>query len=135
VGFEYSALRYTVKILFLDDRKARHDAFLKANIGRSIDQAWDYEGAAKLLEANSPYDVVHLDHDLSWRQQNYFCMGAPEPPDEKNGTDVANFIASLPADKHPKMAVIHSFNPPGAQRMAAILRQVGITCVVHPFEY
>jgi CheY-like chemotaxis protein len=74
------------------------------------------EQAIKMLEENSPYDLVSLDHDLGGE---YFA-----PSDEVSGYAVAEHISKMPKDKLPKKVVIHSFNSNGAKNMENVLKGI-----------
>lgn len=121
-----------MKILFLDDDPTRHTRFKQAHIGSDVTYVWTAEEAIKALNENV-FDEVSLDHDLA-AQLN---MQLPAVG-EGSGYDVALFIAGLPEDKLPKVAVIHSFNPEGAHRMGMALkdcRERGMRVYMDPFHY
>ncbi len=121
-----------MKILFLDDDPVRHARFQKAHVGADVTYVWNSDDAIKELKENTKetFDFVSLDHDLA-AQKN---MELP-PAGEGSGYDVALFIASMPMDKQPKLAVIHSFNPEGARRMRIVLNKAGIHTMRIPFNY
>ena len=96
-------------------------------IGMDITAAWSYDEACKLL-SEVVFDEAYLDHDLS----EMAAAGRPGK-DEKTGTHVAEFIASMPVEKRPKFVIIHSFNPAGRIRMAGILRDAGVRYLIQPF--
>ena len=116
------------KVLFLDDNEERHKRFCMNRIGVNIAQARTYSEACTYLAAEV-YDVAYLDHDLS----ELAAVGQPAAG-EKTGTDVANFIASLPKARRPRFVVVHSFNTSGRERMLAILRDAEVPCVGDPFR-
>lgn len=116
-----------MKIFFLDDDAQRHARFKMDRIGMDITTAWNYADACAAL-AKTKFDVAYLDHDLS----EMAAAGMPAK-DEKTGTHVAEFIASLPAEKRPKFVVLHSFNDAGRRRMGAILDEAGVSCMIAPF--
>ncbi len=119
-------------ILFLDDDAVRHGLFSKSLIGKAaysvsptIDVKTTIEALEKSVADKIPFDVAFLDHDLGGRQM--------VSEREGTGTIVAEYIAAMPNEFKPKIAVIHSFNPEGAQRMARILVDAGIRCAKIPF--
>ena len=106
-----------MKILILDDDLIRHGLF-RDNFGyglhdltmvTTVDQA-----ISKL--ALHVYDAVFLDHDLGGQQM--VVSGGKEP----TGWDVAKWLKDNP-DRCPKVVIIHSFNPDGAQNMKNLLPQ------------
>jgi hypothetical protein len=117
----------TQKIFFLDDDAERHKKFKMDRIGMDITAAWNYADACAAL-AKTKFDLAYLDHDLS----ELAAAGRPAS-DEKTGTHVAEFIAALPDDKKPKFVILHSFNDAGRRRMAAILDEAGVQCMIAPF--
>ena len=124
-----------MRVLFLDDDAERHTRFARALVGTNkvVTYVWNYEEALDALRGPR-FDLAHLDHDLSFEQQEA-CVQGTEPPRERSGTDVADYISNMSEDTRPYMCIIHSFNPVGAQRMASILRGAGIQVIVAPFDY
>ena len=117
-----------MKIFFLDDEKERHKRFKMNRIGQDITAAWNYADACAAL-SETVFDVAYLDHDLS----EMAAAGRPAA-DEKTGTHVAEFIASMPEEKRPKFVIIHSFNDYGRRRMGAILSDAGVRCMLEMFK-
>lgn len=119
-------------ILFLDDAAARHDGFAAMTAGHLIRHVYTFRDACDALEAER-FDVAYLDHDL-----NAFGPHSVEPgmygEQELTGADVARFIAQMPAEKRPLSVVVHSWNPDGARRMVAILRDADVPVVYQPFS-
>lgn len=112
-----------MKILILDDD---HNRLAKARSyflgsgshhvhseGHTLYQAETAAQAIKILDLQSPFDLVSLDHDLGG---NVFC-----PSDEQSGYAVAEHILTLAPEKLPGRIVVHSFNPVGASNMMACL--------------
>lgn len=122
-----------MRVLILDDNEDRHKGFAKALVGCERVHVNNYYEVVSVL-AGPRFDVAYLDHDLSDRQAVGQFLGSPELfAGEKTGTDVAEYIAEMPADRRPDRVVIHSWNPSGAQRMADILREVGVSCTLAPY--
>jgi CheY-like chemotaxis protein len=120
-------VRSPIRVLILDDIELRHDAF--RTILPDVDRTHVYtasQAITALLEY-PPFDLICLDHDLDQSPDRIVNPG--------NGTQVARFIArDLPRSHYPKNALIHSANPAGADRMAALIREVGIPVTLKPFR-
>lgn len=117
-----------MRILFLDNNHERQRRFQMHRIGCVVVQALTYEACIKALDEQSPFDQVHLDHDLSEAAE----AGRPKLG-ERTGTDVAKYIAELPIEKRPKQVVLHSYNFDGRTRMARILNDAGIRAIITPY--
>lgn len=122
-----------LKVLFLDDDPERHDAFFKGLKRRGIDAelaeihvAYSIMDAQNELRDNSAFDIAFLDHDLGGRQMVMQREGT--------GTIVAEYIAAMPPEQHPRLVVVHSFNAVGAGRMVETLRNAGVRCLQIPFD-
>ena len=124
-----------MRILVLDDDAERHDAFDEAlSSENSVEHAWSYHDAIAMLESEQ-FDVAYLDHDLSDFEDASSTIVGAYGNIELTGADVARFIAhELPRGMWPKRVVVHSWNPDGAKRMIAMLREAGIPCVYEPFQ-
>ena len=103
-----------MKVLFLDDNLLRLKLAKQHFIGYELFLTETVEETIKLLETESPFDLVSLDHDLGGKT---FV-----PSDKKSGYEVAKFIYLMP-DK-PKKVIVHSFNPVGAENMMRVLNSV-----------
>ena len=115
-----------MKILFLDDDPGR---IRKARLQFANDfliEAETAEQAIEMLERESPFDLVSLDHDLGG---NIYC-----PSDEVSGYAVAKYISSMPKDKLPGRVIIHSFNPVGAENMINVLTDI-VPITQQPFDF
>ena len=120
------------KILFLDDTETRHHVFRRTGIGADVTHVYNAVDAIKALD-NTVFDVASLDHDLS--EESIMTLPADGATDPRNwsGYDVALHIARMPADKRPKVVVIHSLNPPGRTRMQQALEGSVIVKII-PFR-
>lgn len=127
-----------MNLLFLDDSHSRHDFVCKKKHTFHIAQRCQHETcevfhAYKVSDiidyfeknTNRYFDLVCLDHDLSRNDPNNI------------GTAAAKYMA----DNYDKLSdrigkiIIHSWNPPGAKNMEAILRDGGYTDIfVAPFS-
>jgi hypothetical protein len=103
------------RFLFLDDDNQRHMTFTK--------RYWDNERVhvntfERFCDAiNGPkFDVIFLDHDLNDFGENSI----------ENGTYGTRELTGYDC-------CIHSWNTPGATRMAAYLKDFGFSVVVDPF--
>lgn len=117
------------KVLVLDDLETRHEVFRRGLIGANAIHVRSYEECVVALKQYSPFDIVFLDHDLSFDAS----MGMPKI-NERTGTDVALYIAMMPKALQPKKAVIHSHNVVGRERMKVILQQAAINTEIMPFR-
>jgi CheY-like chemotaxis protein len=117
------------RVLILDDNESRHREFQKILADSERTHVWTASQAIDALRDNPPYDLLCLDHDLG-DQRNRLLLTPPG-----DGADVAVFInIKLEKNKYPKRVLIHSWNPTGAQRMADLIRSVGINVIVKPFH-
>lgn len=108
------------RILFLDDSEPRHRKFRQKTIGHRVTFVRTHDEALAAL-AGERFDEVWLDHDLS----EAAAAGQPASG-EKTGYDVACAIAALPPNKRPRLAYVHSLNPPGSERIVQALVAAGI---------
>ncbi len=120
------------RILFLDDMRERQESFQRQLVGTGLSSpwcAWDGEQAQKLI-AEKDFDVVFLDHDLADDQYAEHKSGIVTVASKAlSGTEIADQIAALPKARRPKLAVVHSWNRYGANRMATALHRAGIPVV------
>jgi len=101
--------------LFLDDMKARADAFRARNSKTyQITVATNIATFLRYLY-NYPtvFDLISLDHDLG--DDNY----------EGNGQMAAWALSYIPKDQRPEKVIIHSHNTIGAEAMRQILDDAG----------
>ena len=109
-----------MRILLLDDIDARRVILEERLSPAEFVHATNASEAITALQGER-FDLVHLDHDLG-----------EEPAG--TGAEVARAIAELPPERRPLRAVIHSFNPVGAQRMKAILEDAEVPTELKPFS-
>jgi CheY-like chemotaxis protein len=115
-----------VKVLFLDDDPNKMEYAREYYNGDEFYGVETVEQAIRMLEENSPYDLVDLDHDLGGE---YFA-----PSDEVSGYAVAEYISQMAKDKLPKKVVIHSFNSIGAKNMVNVLQGI-VPVIEQPFNF
>lgn len=118
-----------MKILILDDSPERHAIFLARYVKHDLVQVYSVDAAIKAVEAESPFDAMFLDHDLTTLQSIGLNDGEP------SGTVFARYLAELPDEKRPAQIIIHSWNDAGRTRMAGILKDAGYkNVVIQPFS-
>jgi len=100
-----------MRILVLDDDPARGAAFRRALVGHSVSVVTTAPEAIGRL-AGGGWDAASLDHDLGGQQMAESGPGT--------GWEVARWLADNP-DRIPREVVLHSLNPAGRARMAAVL--------------
>ena len=95
------------------------------------DEAKDANSAIELLD-NFDYDLVFLDHDLAEEHYLELSEGLHETQQPGyaeyspgTGMDVVDHIVKMPAERRPKLAVVHSWNPRGDE-MANRLWEAGV---------
>lgn len=115
-----------MRVLVLDDDDARHDGFRMWLIGAEAVHVHTAAQARDMLRGDR-FDIVCLDRDLDLVS----TMGGEG---EETGEDVAEYIRlHLPREKHPGHVLIHSWNAPGALRMARDIASVGIPHTRQPY--
>lgn len=110
-----------MRVLIIDDQQERHDIFLRRHQDDETVSVYDYKQACDALSAWQ-FDLVYFDHDLGFEKWS------------KTGYDVAVFVASLPAPQRPMAAIVHSWNRPGAERIARTLASAGVNVTISPFK-
>ena len=100
-----------MRILVIDNEKARLKVFKQKLIGNVVDCAEKASEAIEMLK-NNMYDLVSLDHDLT---DQVF-----QPSGPGTGFEVAQWLVDH-KDRKPRRIVIHSFNIAGAQNILTIL--------------
>ena len=124
-----------MKILILDDMQMRHDVFANFFAGHDVTHTFKFSDFVKALEQNSPFDIIHLDHDLAdFFDQPDFLIDNHGRKKEYNGQHAALKVTQLPEELLPLNVIIHSVNPLGAQAMLEIIQNKGIPVVCEPFK-
>lgn len=107
-----------MRVFILEDDPSRIRRFQRALAGNNVTMTDNVPDA--ISKYDGPYDVVCLDHDLG---------GQVFVPSEHPNTGYA--FAKWLADSDKKSPVIvHSMNPPGAERM---VQRLGSRAVWEPF--
>lgn len=122
-----------MRILFVDDMQVRHTKAIQQNIGRLVTSAYTAKEAIRAMKEQC-FDVVCLDHDLSDEHYTEVFAGKPATL-AGSGTEIAAWMASkdFPQHNRPQQVVLHSLNPAGRSRMAAILSEAGFKVTEKPF--
>ena len=102
------------KILFVDDMPERFDRFISIRQD-DVEAVWasDPDGACRSLLLMGEFDEVWLDHDA----------GEGLPGEKLTFYPVACVLAAM---RFKGKVFLHSGNPVGVERMAAILKDCGI---------
>jgi CheY-like chemotaxis protein len=118
------------RILIIDDDKERHDGF-DSVLGDTAELTHVYTFDQAIKALNGPaFDEIYFDHDLG----DYGPSPSGYGETERTGADIAAYLVRMvPPDKHPSRAVIHSWNPVGAQNIAAVLKAADIPVVREPY--
>ena len=111
-----------MRILFLDDMEARHEAFAEyaREHGFLVDHAYTAEQAIKMLGRGFPYVGACLDHDLADEHYAAPYVSPSMGGTAHSGRAVARWIAEKGRPRH---VLVHSFNPDGAQAIVGILTE------------
>lgn len=146
-----------MRILFLDDMKARHDAFRKNTIGHDVVFVFTAKEAIEALDTQGRFDQARLDHDL---EETHYAAGmgvamchspiCPLYPGQEHvrergcpgglygsgtGMDVIDHIIAMAPEKRPRKIISHTFNTERGKEMIRRLRDVGIRdCYWYKFD-
>jgi hypothetical protein len=110
----------TVKILFFDDERWRHDLFDVRNREHDVFHAYTVR-QFKAQIRDHVFDLISFDYDVDDDRRE--C-----------GLDAVNALLALPPPYWPVRVVVHSWNSRGAGEMIARLREFGIEPTRAPFE-
>jgi hypothetical protein len=108
------------------------------DIRRPPDDSWTWartnDEAKEVLKSNRVTECS-LDHDLGLHMYDPDMQDADLQrgwDTENDGLKLVRWMVERP-ELVPERITIHSWNPPGAARMAALLAEHGYACVVKPF--
>lgn len=124
-----------MRILILDDEQSRHDVFRRVYAGEIVISCQNYADFTNELLYGSPFDLIHLDHDLGDEESGATCFvdGFGDTV-AFTGLHAVDLIYSLPEDKLPARVIVHSNNSVRAPMMVADLKRAGIEAVWEPFS-
>lgn len=114
-----------MRVFILEDDQVRHIGFMGALIGHEVTLC---DSVLKAKEAfKPPYDVILLDHDLGGQQM-------VDSTEDNTGYQFCVFLTehnnwSLDIS----IAVVHSYNPEGAMKMCAMLKDDGYKVIRTPY--
>lgn len=122
-----------MRILILDDDQHRHDVFNRAYKGHDVVHAHTYFKFLDELQSGSPWDLVHLDHDLGDLHSADTYVDGWGSTREYNGQHASLRICELDDAELPRRVIIQSVNPEGARAMRSNLQRRGVPVVWEPF--
>lgn len=122
-----------MRILILDDDPHRHEVFDHVYKGHAVVHAHSYFKFLDELLAWSPWDLVHLDHDLGDLHTADTYVDGWGSTREYNGVHASLRICELDDGSLPRKVIIQSVNPEGARAMRANLQRRGVHVVWEPF--
>lgn len=119
-----------MRILILDDEQVRHDDLAVLYGGHEIVHTTTYSQFVRELESGSPWDLIHLDHDLGpgdsyldgWGNMQFFT-----------GQHAAIRVCELHDDRLPSEVIVHSVNPLGANYMVSDLKSRKVNVTWRPY--
>lgn len=119
-----------MRILILDDEQIRHDDITKFYSGHEVANTTSYSEFVRELVKGSPWDLIHLDHDLGpgdsyldgWGNMQFFT-----------GQHAAIRVCELHDDQLPGEVIVHSVNPLGAQNMVSDLKSRKVRVTWRPY--
>jgi CheY-like chemotaxis protein len=136
-----------MRVLFLDDMQARHDAAARWLEGQELVAVITASAAIEALIKGPRFDVVMLDHDLA--EEHYLTLSegiseSRQPGQEAytpgTGMDVVDFLVQQKranAPNLPNQIIVHSWNPVRAPEMQRRLLEVGFRSyqiMFHPYR-
>lgn len=111
--------RTPLRVLILDDERARHDAFDRQYAGAEVWHAYDGKQFQSAWAKVPRFDVVSFDHDLGYSE---------------TGVEVAQWmVARMTESTRPHLCVVHGWNPDGAKAIARLLVAAGLDVERIPF--
>ena len=119
-----------MRILILDDEHVRHDDLAMLYAGHEVVHTSTYSHFVRELESSSPWDLIHLDHDLGpgdsyldgWGNMQFFM-----------GQHAASRVCELHDDCLPLEVIVHSVNPLGANYMVSDLKSRKVDVTWRPY--
>jgi len=119
-----------MRILILDDEQVRHDDLTEFYRDHEVVNTTTYNEFVKELENGSPWDLIHLDHDLGpgdsyldgWGNMQFFT-----------GQHAAIRVCELHDHQLPGEVIVHSVNPLGANYMVSDLKSRKVKVTWRPY--
>lgn len=119
-----------MRILILDDEQVRHDDLAEVYRGHEVVHTSTYSHFVREIESGSPWDLIHLDHDLGpgdsyldgWSNMQFFT-----------GRHAAIRVCELHDHQLPGEVIVHSVNPLGAQNMVSDLKSRKVKVTWRPY--
>lgn len=122
-----------MKILILDDDDVRHEVYSLSYKEHDVRHARSYFEFLSQLRTGSPWDLIHLDHDLGDLYTGDTYVDGWGSSREYNGQHAARDICQLSDDLLPSEVIIQSVNPDGAKAMMQMLKRRGVPVDWQPF--
>jgi CheY-like chemotaxis protein len=117
-----------MRILVLDDEDVRHRFYRALYDGNDLTHVHTYHQFLDELTKGSPWDLIHLDHDLG-----DIHVTEDGTLQEYTGRHASLRICELDDALLPKSVVVHSFNTEGAKVMKSNLMLRGVSVEWKPF--
>ncbi len=115
-----------MKIFILEDDEERIKLFEQYGIGQDLTIARTYEEA--ITKFAPPYALICLDHDLGG---NVYVQSEGE---EKTGYHFVQWmLANYQQETLATRAIVHSYNPDGANKMCHEINKSGGSAIKIPF--
>lgn len=122
-----------MKILILDDLKARHQVLTEIYKGHDITNVYSYLAFVHKI-GDTKYDLIYLDHDLGSDINNPdVYIDGWGIKQRYTGYHAATALCGLDKDRKPARVVVHSLNPIKSKSMVADLKAAGIDARWEPF--
>ena len=123
-----------MKTLILDDDEFRHEYYTEIYTDHEVSHAWKYSDFCSSLVRGSPWDLIHLDHDLGDLVAGDTYTDGWGKLREFNGQHASQKLCELPDELLPKKVIIQSVNPEGAKSMLQMLQRRGVAVTWQPFS-
>ena len=123
-----------MRILILDDEQCRHNEFAITYSTQDITHTTTYKEFIHELSTSSPWDLIHLDHDLGESTLNDAYVDGWGVMRFFNGQHASLRICELSEDKLPCEVIVHSINPEGAKSMVMNLTRRNIKVTWRPYS-
>ena len=113
----------------------RHKYYAQKYAGNEIVHTFKFFSFLDALHEQSPFNLIHLDHDLGDFVSNPDrWLDDSGNKREFNGQNAAFEVIKLPDEPLPSQVIIHSINQMGAKAMFDIIKSKGLPVVLQPFN-